>query len=135
LVLKRWVDSIQGGISRSLDRIFGRTRRRPGDTTLEMLYLAILFIFSAGFVNTMLEGVRRNPQGLLIIPDRTVQSLAEGFINLMMLAFGTLGFYMLYQGSRPGGMRRESGFYLVGGFTILLMAVIIGLYLLGIKRF
>jgi hypothetical protein len=135
LVLKQWADSIENSIRRALNRITGGPRRTPGEATLRILYLAILFIFTAGFVNTMLEGVRRDPQSPLILPDRAAQSLAEGFINLMMLVFGTLGVYLLYQGSRPGGMRRESGFYLVGGFAILLIAVIIGLYVLGVKRF
>jgi len=99
---------------------------------LEILYVTILFIFSAGIINGILEGSQL-PAGHLIWPRSGVQTTAESLVYIFIMATGSAGLYFLYTGTQEKFKRRVSDFYVIFGFSFVLIAVVLSLYIFTIK--
>lgn len=100
---------------------------------LEMLYLLVLLALSAGIVNTILEGMRPEFAGAVILPNRAAQTMSEVVINIFTIVLGTAGVYLIYVSGRQTLRHRVANLYMLLGFTTILLALFIGLYIVGIK--
>lgn len=100
---------------------------------LEVLYLAVLFIFSAGIVNGLIEGTNPIVQTYMIFPQRGVQTMTETLIYLFIMLTGSAGMYLLHMGGRQSLRRRISDFYIILGFSVVLIALVFSLYVFVIK--
>lgn len=140
------------GIKSTVDRITNRFTQRVkyykiggrnlGDflvvfvsRIIPALYLIILFFYSGGVVNALLEGSRSNLAGIPIIPSRAAQSPTEGVLNASMLAMGTAAVYLMYKGGRQAIRGRLANSYILGGIVLLLLSFVIGIALLRLKGF
>ena len=116
---RRWTRSATVG--------FLRTR------SLEIVYILAFVIFASGIVNTILEGVRPEYAGAVILPSRTAQTVSEAIINMFVILLGVAGVYLAYRSGRQAARRRISSLYLVSGLTALLVALLIGLLIINFK--
>ena len=139
-------------IKSSVDRIMSRLTQRMkyikiGGRSLEdflvvsvsgiipALYLLVMFLYSGGVVNTLLEGSRANLEGIPIIPNRSAQSTTEVVLNAFMLTMGTAAVYLMYRGGRQTMGKRLGNSYIMGGIVLLLLSFIVGISLLRLKGF
>jgi hypothetical protein len=140
------------GIKSGVDRITGRLTQRIkyvkiggrnlGDFfavlvsgIIPVLYLLVIFFYSGGVVNALLEGSRSNLAGIPIVPGRSAQSPTEGVLNAFMLSVGTVGVYLMYKGGRQAIRGRLGNSYIVGGIAMLLLSFLLGMTLLSLKGF
>lgn len=140
------------GIKSSVDRITNRVTQRVkyfkvggrnfGDFVsffvsriIPAVYIVILFVYSGGIVNALLEGSRPNLRGAIIVPSRAAESAAEGILNASTIAIGTAGIYLLYRGGRQTMRGRLSVSYIFGGIMLLIVSLVIGFTLLRLKGF
>jgi hypothetical protein len=90
-------------------------------------------IFASGIVNTILEGLRPEYAGAVILPSRSAQTVSEAIINMFVIFLGIAGAYLAYRSGRQAARRRISSLYLVSGVTALLVALLIGLLIINVK--
>ena len=102
---------------------------------LELAYLSVVFVMTAGLVNSMLESFKPQYSGMLYVPGRGAQTLNEVVFNFFDLVLGTAGIYMIYVGARASPRGRLSGLYMVFGFSAVIVAVLVAIYLIWMKRF
>ena len=119
--------------------LFSRTSKSTTTITsivksrgLEVSYIAVLFIFSAGIINGLLEGPRL-PEGYVIFPQNGIQTASESIVYIFAMVMGTVGFYSMYLGARESSKRRISDFYIMIGFASVLVAIFLSLYIFSIK--
>ncbi|MCS4537617.1 MAG: hypothetical protein HYY67_01995 [Thaumarchaeota archaeon] len=140
------------GIKSSADRIMNRLTQRIkyikiggrslGDFVvvfvsgiIPALYLLVIFLYSGGVVNGLLEGSRANLGGIPVIPNRSAQSTTEVVLNAFVLTMGTAAVYLMYRGGRQTMGRRLGNSYIIGGIVLLLLSFIVGITLLRLKGF
>jgi hypothetical protein len=99
----------------------------------EILYLAALFLFSGGIVNGMLEGSNPLLQSFLIYPQRGIQTVSETLIYFFIMGTGSVGIYLIYIGGRQSLRQRISDFYVIMGFSSVILALSFSLYLFDVK--
>lgn len=99
------------------------------------VYIIILFVYSGGIVNALLEGSRANLAGAIIVPSRAAESAAEGILNASTIAIGTAGIYLMYRGGRQTMRGRLSSSYIFGGIMLIIVSFAIGFTLLRLKGF
>lgn len=116
---RRWARSATVG--------FLRTR------SIEVIYMLAFVIFASGIVNTILEGLRPEYAGAVILPSRSAQTVSEAIINMFVIFLGIAGAYLAYRSGRQAARRRISSLYLVSGVTALLVALLIGLLIINVK--
>ncbi|MBM3897077.1 MAG: hypothetical protein FJ358_00915 [Thaumarchaeota archaeon] len=102
---------------------------------IPVLYLMVIFFYSGGVVNALLEGSRSSLAGIPIVPGRNAQSPTEGVLNAFMLAVGTAGVYLMYKGGRQAIRGRLGNSYIIGGIAMLLLSFLLGMTLLSLKGF
>ncbi|MGQ9719461.1 MAG: hypothetical protein ACUVWK_06475 [Nitrososphaerales archaeon] len=100
---------------------------------IEMGYILVLLLFSAGAINALLEGTNPNIIGITIIPSFSFQSLLETFLNLFATAVGTLGIYLMYLGGRRTGTKRAPSLYVLSGLTTLIISMLIWWIIISVK--
>lgn len=100
---------------------------------LEIVYMIVFFTFAAGVVNGLLEGTDERVQSFVIYPGRGIQTPPETFMYFFAMILGTLGVYLLYMSGRQTVRKRISDFYIMLGFTVLLIAFTLTLYIFDIK--
>jgi len=140
------------GIKSSVDRITNRFTQRAkyvkiggrnfGDFLvffvsgiIPALYLLVMFFYSGGVVNALLEGSRGNLAGIPVVPNRSAQSTTEVVLNAFMMAMGTTSIYLMYRGGRQTMRGRLGNSYIIGGIALLMISFIIGITLLRLKGF
>lgn len=99
------------------------------------VYIIILFIYSGGIVNALLEGSRSSLAGAIIVPSRAAESATEGILNASTIAIGTTGIYLMYRGGRQTIRGKLAGSYILGGIMLLIVSLVIGFTLLRLKGF
>src|SRR5678816_2390082 len=62
-------------------------------TIATVLYLVAFFAFASGLVNSIIEGGRSKG---IIIPSRSVQTIGETTVIVVILFMGMFGAYLLY---------------------------------------
>lgn len=98
-----------------------------------LIYVLALIALSSGMINAVLEGGRVGVSGAVLATSSSVQSPIETTINIIILALGTSGVYLVYQSGRQ--IRpRVANFYLLAGMLIIVITLIMGLYIIGVKR-
>jgi hypothetical protein len=100
-------------------------------TIATVVYLIAFFAFASGLVNSIIEGAgARSKQ--FIIPSRSIQTIGETIVIVMILFMGMFGAYLLYNSGKTASSKNQWGF-LTGGFTVLIIALIVGFHIVGIK--
>jgi hypothetical protein len=98
-----------------------------------ILYIITLIALSSGIINVVLEGGRAGVYRAILATTTSVQSPTETVINILTLILGTAGVYLIYQSGRQ--IRpRLANFYLLAGILIIVLALIMGLYIIAAKR-
>lgn len=115
-------------------RLFKFSLLSEFNKALEIAYLLFIAILVGGVMNAILEGSRL-PAGYIIAPVPSLQTLSETVINVFAIIFGTSGIYLLYKSGKQVVRQRISNLYLITGFFMIFLAIIIGLFIYGIKRF
>lgn len=117
----------------------GRRWSRSGGVTflrsrgIEVVYVFAFVIFASGIVNTVLEGLRPEYAGAVILPSRNAQTVSEAIINMFVILLGVAGVYLAYRSGRQTARRRVSSLYLVSGLVALVVALLIGLLIITVK--
>jgi len=138
--VKRAVDRLASSLTRRV-KPFRITRNATGLATfirnrgLQLSYITIIFIFSAGTVNSILEGSRQDAGGIPILPTRLAQTIAESMINFSIIAMGMIGFYLVFTGGRQALRGRIATTFVLGGILLVSISVLIGYSILGLKGF
>lgn len=138
--LKRAVDRLASSLIKRA-RPFRITRNATGLATflrnrgLQLSYITVIFIFSAGTVNALLEGTGQDAGGIPILPTRLAQTIAESIINFSTIAIGMIGFYLIFTGGRQTLRGRIATTFVLGGILLVSISVLIGYSILGLKGF
>ncbi|OHE53531.1 MAG: hypothetical protein A3K61_00175 [Thaumarchaeota archaeon RBG_16_49_8] len=103
------------------------------DRVLEIVYLIAILLFSSGLINGMIEGSSPYASNFLIYPQSGIQTLPETFIYLFTMLIGSVGMYLLYLGGRQGLRRRIANFYLIFGFSAVIIALSFALFVFDLK--
>ena len=98
-------------------------------TLATVLYLVAFFAFASGLVNSIIEGAR---SGEFIVPSRSVQTIGETIVIVMILFMGMFGAYLLYNSGKAATSKSQWAF-LTGGFTLLTIALVVGFHIVKIK--
>lgn len=98
-------------------------------TIASVLYLVAFFAFASGLVNSIIEGGRAKG---IIIPSRSVQTIGETTVTVMILFMGMSGAYLLYNSGKAASSKSQWSF-LIGGFAVILIALIVGFSIIKIK--
>jgi hypothetical protein len=98
-------------------------------TIATVLYLIAFFAFASGLVNSIIEGSRARG---IIIPSRSIQTIGETSVAVVILFMGMFGAYLLYSSGKAASSRSQWGF-LIGGFGVLLISLIVGFTIIKIK--
>jgi len=98
------------------------------------LYLAAFSLFSAGLLNVVLEGgsLSRN---VIIYGGRDRQTIYELFMLMGVYIVGSTGLYAWVLAGRKGGQERIARMYFAVGALGLLLAFIMGYYILARKGY
>lgn len=103
------------------------------DRVLAIVYLIAILLFSSGLINGLIEGSSPYVGNFLIYPRSGIQTLPETFIYLFTMLIGSAGMYLLYLGGRQGLRRRIANFYLVFGFSTVIIALSFALFVFELK--
>ncbi|HZO11242.1 MAG TPA: hypothetical protein VFB48_03915 [Nitrososphaeraceae archaeon] len=98
-------------------------------TIASILYLVAFFAFASGLVNSIIEGGRSKG---IIIPSRSVQTIGETTVIVVILFMGMFGAYLLYSSGKAASSKSQWSF-LIGGFTVLIIALTVGFSIIKIK--
>ena len=98
-------------------------------TIATVVYLVAFFAFASGLVNSIIEGSRSNE---FIIPSRSIQTMGETIVIVVILFMGMFGAYLLYNSGKTTTSKSQWGL-LAGGFTVLTIALIVGFSIVKIK--
>jgi hypothetical protein len=98
-------------------------------TIATVLYLVAFFAFASGLVNSIIEGGRSKG---IIIPSRSVQTIGETTVIVVILFMGMFGAYLLYNSGKAASSKSQWSF-LIGGFTVLIIALTVGFSIIKIK--
>lgn len=98
---------------------------------ISLIYLVFFFALSSGLVNALLQ-YNEIPKGFLIIPNRSIQTITETIAFVVILLIGVSGIVLLYKSGNTQKIRNQ--YSLMGvGFTLLLISIAIGFWLIKIK--
>ena len=100
---------------------------------IETLYFLALFLFAAGLINGMIEGSRPQVQSYMIFPQRGIQTIPETFVYIFTIATGSIGLYLINLGGLEKVKKRVSNFYVVLGFSTVIFALAMTLYIFSVK--
>jgi hypothetical protein len=95
-----------------------------------IVYLAVFFALASGLVNAIIEGA--NARGAFILPSRSVQTIGETVVITFILFMGMGGALLLYQSGKSTSSKTQHAF-LVTGFGIIGIALLIGYMLVNVK--
>lgn len=98
-------------------------------TVASIVYLVVFFAFASGIVNSIIEGSRARA---IVVPSRSIQSIGETAVTVMILFMGLVGAYMLYQTGKTTSVRNQWVFLTIG-FTIITVSLMVGFYLVHLK--
>lgn len=94
-----------------------------------VLYLVIFFAFASGLVNSIIEGSRARA---IVVPSRSIQSIGETVVTIMILFMGMVGIYLLYQSGKAASIRNQWVF-VTSGFVTVAIALVVGYNLVHLK--
>ena len=77
-------------------------------TLATVLYLVAFFAFASGLVNSIIEGAGSRE---FIIPSRSVQTIGETIVIVMILFMGMFGAYLLYNSGKAAPSLTQWAFF------------------------
>jgi hypothetical protein len=98
---------------------------------ISVIYLIFFFALSSGIINAIIEGVNV-PEGLTIVPSRSLQTLSETIIITLILFVGVFGSFLVYRAGHSTTTKTQYGF-LIGGLFVMTMSLVLGLMIINIK--
>lgn len=96
-----------------------------------IIYLVFLFAFASGAIHALIEGGRSGQQ-VLLIPDRSTQTMAESVLSTLTFFLGLAGVYFIHRSSRPQTAKMQKMFF-IAGFSIIAISLLGGFLLLDFK--
>jgi hypothetical protein len=96
------------------------------------IYLVFFFALGSGLFNSILEGSERF-SGSFLIPSRSIQTVAETAVMIIIFLLGTSGVYLLYKGGISQAPIKNQGALIAAGFIIIGIALVIGFRIIDIK--
>jgi hypothetical protein len=96
------------------------------------IYLVFFFALGSGLFNSILEGSGRL-SGSFIIPSRSIQTVAETVVLVIIFLLGTSGVYLLYKGGISQAPIKNQGALIAVGFVIIGVALVLGFRIIDIK--
>jgi hypothetical protein len=94
-------------------------------------YLVVFFALASGLFNSIIEGSRRGTSSF-ILPSRSVQTIGETIVTMMILFMGMVGAFLLYRSGKAITPKTQEGL-LAAGFTVLMISLMIGFTLINFK--
>jgi hypothetical protein len=98
-------------------------------TIAAVLYLVVFFAFASGVVNSIIEGSMARA---IVVPSRSIQSIGETIVTIMILFMGMVGMYLLYQAGNATSMKNQWVLVTSGSVTVTI-ALVLGLNLVQLK--
>jgi hypothetical protein len=98
---------------------------------ITVIYLIFFFALSSGIINAIIEGVNV-PEGLTIVPSRSLQTISETIIITLILFVGVFGSFLVYRAGHSNTPKTQYGF-LAGGLFVITMSLVLGLMIINIK--
>jgi len=98
-------------------------------TLATVVYLVAFFAFASGLVNSIIEGAVSRQ---FIIESRSIQTVGETIVIVMILFMGMFGVYLLYN-SGKAATPKSQWTYLGSGFIVLTIALMVAFFILKIK--
>src|SRR5215510_3352288 len=98
-------------------------------TIISVVYLVIFFAFASGLVNAIIEGTRAKA---FVLPTRTIQTIGETIVTVMILFMGLFGIYLIYKSGVISQPKNQWSF-LAGGFILIVISLVVGFHLVKIK--
>lgn len=92
-------------------------------------YLTLFFALASGMINAIVEG--RSIQGF-ILPTRSVQTIGETVVVILILFIGMAGALMLYQAGRSANPKVQQAL-VISGFGVIGIALLLGFILVNVK--
>ena len=96
-----------------------------------IIYLVLLFALASGSIHALIEG-GRSQQQLLLIPERSTQTMTEAVLTTMIFFFGLAGVYFIHGSTKPQTAKVQKMLF-VSGFAIMAIALLAGFLLLQFK--
>ncbi|HZA42779.1 MAG TPA: hypothetical protein VE504_03330 [Nitrososphaeraceae archaeon] len=96
------------------------------------IYLVFFFALGSGLFNSILEG-SGTLSGSFIIPSRSIQTVAETVVMIIIFLLGTSGVYLLYKGGISQAPIKNQGALIAAGFVIIGIAMVLGFRIVDIK--
>ena len=123
MILKKRVDNITNKVfghilgTRLVRKIFKKGVQRYFKWKwIEWIYVLLLLSFSAGIMNTILEGSR----------GASSLSVSMTMANMFVFILGTSGIYLMYFSGKYAVKQRIANTYFALGLLILIMTLFIG---------
>jgi uncharacterized membrane protein len=98
---------------------------------LASIYIIVLFAFTAGLINALIEGQKYNVSQFL--PSRSIQNNYETIIGIFILIFGLIGTVVMYKASNTN-KKNEKYIFLIAGLVIFSLSVYFMYYLVSLKE-
>ena len=95
-------------------------------------YLVVFFALASGLFNSIIEGSRQGTRSSFILPSRSVQTIGETIVTMMILFMGMVGAFLLYRSGKAITPKTQEGL-LAAGFTVLMISLMIGFTLINFK--
>ena len=131
-------DMLENGYRRTVGAFWNWLSRSAGVAAnrwgiLQVIYVVVAIGLLAGFVDAVVLPLPSVYQAQPVYSGTGQQTIAETFIDAMVILLGGAGIYLTYISGRQTTRSRMVNLYL--GFAILLIAisVMMGLYLVTIK--
>lgn len=98
-------------------------------TLATVVYLVAFFAFASGLVNSIIEGARSRQ---FIIESRSIQTVGETIVIVVILFMGMFGAYLLYNSGKAATPKSQWA-YLGSGFIVLTIALMVAFFIVKIK--
>ncbi|HZA07277.1 MAG TPA: hypothetical protein VE619_06200 [Nitrososphaeraceae archaeon] len=95
-------------------------------------YLIVFFALASGLFNSIIEGSRQGTSAF-ILPSRSVQTIGETIVTMMILFMGMVGTFLLYRSGKASSLKTQEGL-LAAGFAVLGISLMIGFRLITFKN-
>lgn len=96
------------------------------------IYLVVFFALGSGLFNSILEGSDQLA-GAFIVPSRSIQTVAETTVMVVIFILGTGGVYLLYKGGSSQASMKNQSALIAAGFIIIGIALVLGFRIIDIK--
>jgi hypothetical protein len=93
-------------------------------------YLVVFFALASGVFNAIIEGGRVANQ--IFAPSRSVQTIGETIVTMMILFMGMVGTFLLYRSGKAITSKTQEGL-LAAGFAVIGISLMLGFRLIDLK--